>query len=200
MKHCRKKIRRRSGGFTLTEVLITLLILGEIATFTIPKIIIAQQNSRYNATAKEAVSTVSAAYQQAMYNSQITTSTTGGVLAQYINYVATTTASIDATPNDTGSQSCDSPYLCIKLHSGGVILFDKGSFGGNSTTNAIWFEFDPDGILTSNSTGTAPGQSVQFWLYYSGRVSELGSIAPNTTNFYQSQGPNPARTPSWFSW
>jgi prepilin-type N-terminal cleavage/methylation domain-containing protein len=190
----------KSIGFTLPELLICLTILAEIATFTIPKLLTAQQNTQYNAKAKEAASIVAAAFQQAQITGQVTASTTGANLTQYINYVATTTASIDATPNDTGTQSCASPYTCIKLHNGGVILFDTGSFGGTATTNGVWFEFDPDGVLTSNSTTTGAGQSVQFWLYYTGRISELGSIAPNTTNFYQTQNANSARTPSWFSW
>lgn len=44
---------RTQSGFTLAELLIALTILGVIATFTIPKILTAQQASTYNAIAKE---------------------------------------------------------------------------------------------------------------------------------------------------
>ncbi len=39
-------------GFTLAELLMALAILGVIATFTIPKILGAQQSSSSNAKAK----------------------------------------------------------------------------------------------------------------------------------------------------
>ena len=45
---------RYKKGFTLAELLISLGILGLIATFTIPKIVGAAGDSKYNAAAKEA--------------------------------------------------------------------------------------------------------------------------------------------------
>lgn len=50
-------------GFTLAELLIALSILGVIATFTIPKVLQSQQNGKYNTMAKEAIATISQAYQ-----------------------------------------------------------------------------------------------------------------------------------------
>lgn len=79
-------------GFTLAELLISLAILGVIATFVIPKILIAQTNSKYNAIAKESAAMVSGAYQQ--YQSQ--NSVTSGVgiedMTQFMNYIATDTS------------------------------------------------------------------------------------------------------------
>ena len=48
-------------GFTLVELLVSLLIVGEIATFSIPKIIFNSQNAQYRAVTKEAASAVAAA-------------------------------------------------------------------------------------------------------------------------------------------
>jgi prepilin-type N-terminal cleavage/methylation domain-containing protein len=52
-------------GFTLAELLIALTILGEIAAFTIPKIISSQQNGQKRAVTKEMIAMFSAAYQLA---------------------------------------------------------------------------------------------------------------------------------------
>lgn len=74
-------------GFTLAELLISLAILAEIATFTIPKVLTSQQNGKYNAAAKEAASMVSAASQQLQYTGTVSASTTGSELTPYLNYV-----------------------------------------------------------------------------------------------------------------
>jgi prepilin-type N-terminal cleavage/methylation domain-containing protein len=52
---------RIRDGFTIAELLIALLILGEIATFTIPKIISSQQNAQKMAVFKETLAAISTA-------------------------------------------------------------------------------------------------------------------------------------------
>lgn len=47
-------------GFTLAELLIAVAILGEIATFTIPKIISSQQNGQRKTVFRETLATISA--------------------------------------------------------------------------------------------------------------------------------------------
>jgi prepilin-type N-terminal cleavage/methylation domain-containing protein len=46
-------MRNASLGFTLAELLIALGILGVIATFAIPKILVAQQDTKRKAVLKE---------------------------------------------------------------------------------------------------------------------------------------------------
>lgn len=55
--------RLTATGFTLAELLIALLILGEIATFTTPKISSSSQNAQKNAVFKEMIGALS----EAMY-------------------------------------------------------------------------------------------------------------------------------------
>lgn len=50
------KIKCSLYGFTLSELLIALAILGVIATFTIPKILVAQQEQKKLAVMKETIS------------------------------------------------------------------------------------------------------------------------------------------------
>ena len=61
MKHSKHSSKKQ--GFTLAELLISLTILAEIATFTIPKILVAQQNMQKRIVFKETIAT----FNQALY-------------------------------------------------------------------------------------------------------------------------------------
>lgn len=176
-----------STGFTLAELLISLLILGEIATFTIPKIISRQSNSRNNAIAKEAAGMLAGAFQQAQMAGQISSSTTMGALTQYMNYVKTdTSTTIDDWQTGT-SWGCDTSIRCIVLHSGARIAYDTAiSFGSTAATSFIYIQVDPDGGYSG--TTNDPGKAVYIAVQYNGRIR-------NTTT-----ADTDGYTPPWFSW
>jgi len=176
--------RKRNQGFTLAELLIALTILGEIATFTIPKILSSQTNSRNNAIAKETMGTLTGAYQGLQFSgASVATSTTAGALSQYMNYVAAdTSSSVDGYPaGGSATYSCAS-YTCVRLHNGGLLLLDTiRSFG--TTTGYVDVVLDPDGTVTSNR------DSILFILSYNGKIQDYGNYLGSTTV-----------TPSWFSY
>jgi type II secretory pathway pseudopilin PulG len=166
------KSRKAAIGFTLAEVLISLAILGEIATFTIPKVLLVQQNARNNAVVKETAGMVSEAFRIHQLNGQVSGSTKAADLYQNLNYVSATNDSswlIDGRQNET-TEVCDSAYLCLKLHNGATIYPGTYSFAGTQSTQAIMFQVDPDGKVTDGTTN-GPGKSVQFFLYYNGRLT-----------------------------
>ena len=189
------------SGFTLAELLIALAILGVIATFTIPKVITAQQNNSYNAKAHEAAAMITAAYQvYALNNAPVSASTTSGALTQYMNYVnLDTTANIDwAYTLASGGSSASQPDLL--LHNGArLVLYNTISFGGTNPNNAIIFMLDPDGVVTDGTTN-GPGKSIQFFLYYSGRIGSYGAMPATAVSSDTSRGPNPNYDPPWFTW
>ncbi|MCE3234370.1 MAG: hypothetical protein K0Q50_550 [Vampirovibrio sp.] len=119
------KLRNTSIGFTLAELLIALMILGVIATFTIPKIIISQQTSRFNAVAKENISAISAAFTQAQHLGAVTTNTTLGAITQYLNYVSLDSSSNIDGFTGTGSGTCTSTLICLRMHNGSIILIER---------------------------------------------------------------------------
>jgi type II secretory pathway pseudopilin PulG len=188
-----KRVRIQPAiGFTLAELLIIVLILGEIAAFTIPKLIISQTNSQYNSQAKEAISTISQAYQLYTNSNGYSTSIAGNSLMIYMNYLSTQLSpNIDAPDGTTAN--CGGG-LCYKLFNGGILRPRLCSFNGTSTTNAIQFNFDADGTsaITSNT--------VVIFLYYNGRVTTYGNILANTCDSCSCQNPTTAYDPSWFSW
>lgn len=198
-KHCLPL--RSFQGFTIAELLVTLLILGEIATFTIPKVITAQQNSLARARTKEAVGVLTSAYLQLQNAGPVSTTTKASDLTQYMNYVsvATTGSLVDPVPNGN-IIACSASIPCLKLHNGGILLASSEYFNGSTNLNVIQFVFDPDGVYTGLNTDI-PGSSIQFELYYNGFITTRGQAkAGSCHSAVCTFTGNAAYDPSWFSW
>ncbi len=191
----------KTQGFTLAELLISLAILGVIATFTIPKILSAQQASANNAKAKEVAAMISAAFQQAKLDGTITATTYSRDLIPYLNYLKLDTSGtvIDTLPG-FASASCSVATPCVYLHNGGVLWFHDTAFGGTSNLNVIEFAFDPDPINNTTATADGPLKAVQFGVYYNGFITSRGKFKSGSVNHIASLGLNSAFDPSWFSW
>jgi len=188
-------MKKSNSAFTLAELLIALMILGEIATFTIPKILTSQQTQQNNAKAKEIFSTVAAAYQVYTSNNGFSGSAPITAITQYMNYLKVDSSStLDGSQNDSASYSCGS-RVCLKMQNGATVAFGTvNSFGGTNTTNMQWFLVDPDGAYGADAS------SVWGILYYNGRVTTWGTMAANSRD--GGGGPyNPGNyDPAWFSW
>lgn len=190
---------QKASAFTLAELLISLAILGVIATFTIPKILTSQQNGQYSAKAKETAAMIAGAYQ--MYKSRYTPTlnTSAGDLTPFMNYVAVdSTSTIDLFQEAT-TRACTGGYECVRLHNGGMLLWATAGFMGTASTNAVYFYFDPDGQVTDGTTN-GPGKSVVFWLYYNGRVTSYSNLSAGTVYGGGTVGPDPTCDPPWFQW
>jgi prepilin-type N-terminal cleavage/methylation domain-containing protein len=164
---------RKQPAFTLVELLIVLVILGVVAVFTMPMVLMNTQNDNRNADANAVARMIAQAYMTAQMRQPVTGTMAGGDLTPYMNYVRTDTSStID------GFNCFSSDWSCLRLHDGGLLQYAKlTSFGGTASTNAMAFSYDPDG--TANGQG-----SVVFWLYYDGHVKSWANILPNTCNSY----------------
>lgn len=182
-------LRKNLFGFTLAELLIAMAILGEIATFTIPKILSSQQNGSYNAAAKEAAATLTNAFQQYRLDNTVTSSTTPGALTQYMNYVSVESGTtVDWEYGSSGSATCASGTIkCLRLHSGAILLYTADNFAGTNSTNALFFYFDPNG--KADGTTNAPGKSIVFWLYANGAITNWGNARANTVNQFGTYNP-----------
>jgi len=190
-------------GFTLSELLIALAILGVIATFTIPKILQAQQSSAYKSIAKEDIAAVAGAYQNYKLSGATTGATTMADFTSYLSYVSqNTTILIDDNPGDANSLDCsDNNFVCLKLHNGSMLMFHQyESFGGTAETNAIFFQIDPNSQLDVNSSADGAGKGVGMFLFYNGRIASQAEIPSNTCDGWSCFGPTANGDPSWFSW
>jgi len=193
------------SGFTLAELLIALLILGEISTFTIPKIIYSQQNQKYNAVAKESAAMISGAYQQYQYSGNSITTMSAGALTPYFNYLSIDTSGTLIDDVSTGgSITCSAANPCFKLHNGATIHHWGDNFCSTPPT-AIPYDLDPDGVYSGTTNGS--GKSVRFFLYNTGRITTEGALDTNTqwsntgsSTCQLSRSALPSHDPSWLSW
>src|SRR5579884_2608591 len=87
-------------GFTLAELLISLLIIGEIATFTIPKIISAQQNNQKIAIFKETIGAIAAVVDEGFKTGQLDPTTNGDT------YFLTNLNSVKVCNSNSSTQGC----------------------------------------------------------------------------------------------
>jgi len=192
-------IRNSNTGFTLAELLIALMILGEIATFTIPKIIIAQQNQTFNARTKEDIASMSAIYQQYITRNGASSSLSLSSLNSYLNYTSLASSGlIDAVPGST-SLDC-SAWKCYRLANGSTLAFDSGqTFGATDSLAVSYFYIDPDSTYSGTTNGT--GKSIAVFLYYGGRVTTWGNVASGSHDVWgATYTPTPANDPTWFQW
>ncbi len=137
-------------GFTLAELLISLLILGEIATFTIPKVLSSQQNGTRKAAAKEAIAMVAAAYSTYQLTNGASASSRFADITPYMNYVKLDTSGTAFN----GTWTCDNSVRCLRLHSGATLIYwDFETFSGTSTTNVVYYIFDPGGASDYSADG-----------------------------------------------
>jgi prepilin-type N-terminal cleavage/methylation domain-containing protein len=179
-------------GFTLAELLIALAILGVIATFTIPKLLNSATSGQSTSIAKEVASMVSGSFAAYQQNNTLAAAATAGALTQYMNYV-----SVDTSGNSygfTGSGLCSTvaSVTCLQLHNGGVLEFDPtNTFGGSGTTNAVYFNIDPD--------GAGPLTGATFIQYYNGRLTTAGNALAGTasTNGAVTIATDPAYIQNW---
>ena len=130
-------------GFTLSELLIALSVLGVIATFTIPKILDSGSNAQRNAILKEAHAALELASYEGYTLGQVNENI---AYASVINYFMGKLNNVKQCPNDMVAEGCwpagldfagtlyteeDDPGMT--LHNGAVINFWPGytnaSFG-----------------------------------------------------------------------
>ena len=89
----------RAKGFTLAELLVSLAILGMIATFTVPKILYAQQSAKNAAVFKETVATINAVLYQGYAYDGMTQANVGTYIRSHVN-------AIKICNSNAGTQGC----------------------------------------------------------------------------------------------
>lgn len=173
-------------GFSLAELLISLLILGEIATFTIPKIIAAQQAQQSKSLVKEAVGIMAGTLQKGIAEGRLNDGSSGDDIRQYFS---SNINSVKVCSNGI-AQGCWAgawDTYTIVLHNGSAIGLGDVCCG----LGLFWFIIDTNGPQGPNLEGVDQiymglnyaKQSVGGWggwNYRSGEVTVQHSYAAST--------------------
>jgi hypothetical protein len=159
---------------TCVSALAIVLVFG---LFALPKVMTAPYDSQNTAIAKEAASMIAGAFSAYdMPGNQITSKTAAKELIQFMNYVKIDTSTRFGSGLKNGHvalQSCSPQLPCLRLHNGGILQYDaQQTYGGTATTNAIFFNLDPD--------GEAPNGRVSFYQYANGRIRTGETKLPGT--------------------
>jgi prepilin-type N-terminal cleavage/methylation domain-containing protein len=157
-----------SKGFTLSELLVSLSVLGLIAAFAIPKVLTAVDTQATKAVGKEAISMITAAYDslKADNDGVVGKSTTADALAGKMNYVKSDPATLSGV------------YTKLTLHNGGTVSFNGADnfvpVTAGTEPGMMTFNIDPNGYAgttaasqTSSEKGPGP---VTVALGYDGRL------------------------------
>ena len=191
--------KRKPYGFTLAELLIALLILGVIATFTIPKVLQSQQSSHWNSSAKEVAGMLSEGYQ--VLRSQNSNPYLQALdLTPYFNYVsANITTTVDSEFGSGMVPVCGTNVNCLKLHNGGVLWYEDTSGMCDTPPTAVRYHFDPDGVRTGDEV-------ISFYVYSTGALKTAATRLNGTQMGVNGTAPctagpwGPLGDPPWFSW
>lgn len=198
------------SGFTLIELLITLVIMGVIATFSIPKVLCFVQGSDHKSRVQLAAAMISAAFTRYQENNNLTGSFKPSDLTPYMSYISLITngsLTVDGNQNSSQTWICSASTPCAKLANGSVVVFyDAESFGSIAPGRAIIFVVDPDGRITDGTTN-GPGRGPALFLYpTNGRLVDYAGIDDPTCAwqiagaFNTCRNPTPTAVPSWFGW
>lgn len=163
-------------GFSLAEILITLVILGVVAAFSISKTFTPLGKNTVNSKANQMMLRLAAAHQAYKMEGKLVSNTHFTDLIPYFNYVKIDSSTvIDELYTSSASRTCGSgSWYCLVFHDGSMLMYNDGQkFGGPGS--GIYLYYDPDGKRTDSTTNSA-GKSLQFWITYDGRVRTSNTI------------------------
>lgn len=184
-------------GFTLSELLIALAILGLIATFTIPKVLTSVGEKGNLSVAKEAMASITQAYDaiRSENNGYGSVALTGADVLTKMNYVETVTSAAATGVRAVACTDLSGATPCIRLQNGVVLQTTLADTFATQTLGTIAFNVYPDGGASTSSP--AP---LTVLLTNDGRLITGTTLAIGGNTYTVAGGFAAAALPSWFAW
>jgi prepilin-type N-terminal cleavage/methylation domain-containing protein len=168
---CRSVLTRRirlvpgARGFTLSELLVSIAVLGFIATFTIPKVLQGFTTQREKAVLKETYASVTSLLVEATQTTTVNGSVASEWFEKRLQYVALCPWNQPATltcPILGGS--IDNWVSRLMLPNGAVVSLPSNGPSGDMINFAIDFngKAPPNSARNSSSSGSEPFDQVSF--------------------------------------
>lgn len=122
--------------------MISLAILGLLATFTIPKILQGVEDNHKRAVFKEVIATIAQVQQAGMLTGELTSTNLFEYFKKSINYVK-------SCQNDSIQEGCTTlvPGRNVFVLQNGAVMGDFDSccdFGANGWGNGVWVDYNGD--------------------------------------------------------
>ena len=114
------------NGFSLAELLLALLILGQIAVFTIPKVLSAQANAQNISVLKETIANINQVVYIGVITRELDQSSNGTYVRSHLNLVKE--CPTNATTQLCWTQGSDS--IAAELTQGGGIMHNGATLSG----------------------------------------------------------------------
>jgi prepilin-type N-terminal cleavage/methylation domain-containing protein len=164
-----KSMNHRLQGFTLSELLVSLAVLGLIAAFAIPKVLTAVGESSSRAIGRELLGMISESYQaiRANNNGNVPRATTAQDLINTMNY-----ARVGTGGNGQGAGTNGTTASIVLQNAAQVAYIPADSFASVTagTNGVIGFTLDPDGSDTSGALDTNANGPITVYLGGDGRI------------------------------
>jgi prepilin-type N-terminal cleavage/methylation domain-containing protein len=167
--------KRSAFGFTLAELLIALAILGVIATFTIPKVLSNQSDTRKAAVMKETIGAISELVHRGWSAKLLNTTYSGSYIMQYIN--ATRICNTNSATQGCWSMADPTPDQSTEP---GFMLSNGSVVAGISDSVNLYNTFivDWNGAAGPNTEGS---DQIVLRMCYGNAISDcLNQVRPGT--------------------
>lgn len=159
------------SGFTLSEALVSIALLGVLASLLIPAMSTNVGKEKLMGVGKQTATEIGRAYAIYSKNQFPTEETTSAEIMDNVGYVRKIldgSQSVQLSGLEdraaTETYTCSEETQCLLLQNGGILMYSpEATFGATLSNAAMRFLLDPD--------GSGPHTGIVFLLYFRGRVS-----------------------------